>query len=52
MISAHPTKAYTKVDTSQNVTLAACLNNTENKYDDKEYNLTFIPGNQSEKIGF
>ena len=44
MISGHPTKAYTKVSTSQNVTLAACLNNTENKYDDKVVNLTFTPG--------
>ena len=50
MITAHPTKARTILEISQNVTLAACLNNTANKYDDKTVNLTFIPTKNAEKI--
>ena len=50
MISAHPTKAKTILETSQNVTLAPCLNKTENKYDDKTVNLTFNPAKTVEKI--
>merc|ERR1712151_359501 len=44
MITAHPTKTQTKVSLNQNITIAPCLNKTENKYDDKVVNLTFIPG--------
>ena len=50
MITAHPTKARTILEISQNVTLAACLNKTENKYDDKTVNLTLIPGVKPESI--
>ena len=50
MITAHPTKARTILEISQNVTLAACLNKTENKYDDKTVNLTFSPGKIPEII--
>lgn len=51
MITGHPTRTKTQVHINQNITLAPCLNKTENKYDDKTVNLTFTPGKQiPEKI--
>merc|ERR1712151_1201292 len=50
MITAHPTRAKTILETSQNVTLAPCLNKTANKYDDKTVNLTFNPTIQKEVV--
>lgn len=46
MITAHPTKTQTKVYQNQNITIAECLNKTENKYDGQVVNLTFIPGKE------
>ena len=46
MISAHPTKVKGNVIINQNTTMVPCLNKTENKYDDKIVNLTFIPGKE------
>ena len=50
MITAHPTKARTILSTSQNVTLAECLNKTQNKYDDKTVNLTFNPTKMEKEV--
>lgn len=50
MISGHPTKAKTTITINQNITIAPCLNKTENKYDDKIVNLTFIPEKEAKKV--
>merc|ERR1719362_193787 len=47
MITAHPTRAASTVSINQNTTIVPCLNKTENKYDDKIVNLTFIPDKEA-----
>ena len=49
MISNHPTKTHTKITINQNITTLPCLNKTENKYDDKIVNLTFVPQKEESK---
>ena len=50
MITAHPTKTTGKIIINLNISQVPCLNKTENKYDDKVYNLSFIAGKENPKI--
>jgi hypothetical protein len=43
MINSSPINTKISISINQNVTIAECLNKTENKYDDKTVNLTITP---------
>ena len=43
MFNSFPTKTKTNLQISQNVTIAECLNKTENKYDNNTIHLTINP---------
>jgi hypothetical protein len=43
MFSSYQTKTKTNFEISQNVTIAECLNKTENKYDNETIDLTIVP---------